>query len=352
MYVATYKDTKKGGSMARNNTTYKYEGTPGAGQGTALRDALNTNLVEWSVSALFTRDAGVNERNYFVLSHETGSDEILFYAPNGTSATPATGLHNSFISSIVATTTQLQMLSGHAPNGGFLAALNNVDGTINDPINVEFWDDIVITQSLTQPSLMYPIPYWVTGSTVQDLYFIEDDARSWLCVYNLRQSATSVVSMMLFGEDIYDNTYIQTPADRAKAYGFLFMQSDDSPAPGEMQYQAFNAWNDNDDPIVSLLQNAAAGFAQNPLVYTPVDALPLNSTADIPTAKLPLFFTGAKASGGATDDIIGHMNTLDVKLCPYLDPALKAKLGGTTNHKLIHMQYGFLLPWDDNQATP
>ncbi len=62
---------------------YTYSATPGSGQGTALRSALNTNLLLTTVSALVTFGAGATERNYTVLSNKKALP-ITVDTPSGT----------------------------------------------------------------------------------------------------------------------------------------------------------------------------------------------------------------------------------------------------------------------------
>lgn len=330
--------------MARNGTTYLYSATPGAGQGTALQAALAGNLGQWTVSSLVTIGAGATERNYIVLTN--GTAEILCYAPNGSSSTIATGIYAPYISDLLASTTIYPILFGLAPTGGFTVAIASFD-----PVNQDFWDDIVITQSKVQPGPMHPIAYWTNGTGAQDIWFIEDDARAFLCIHSRRQSNPSQISCHVIADDAVDNSYITTPANQIKTYGHFANQVALSGTPPDLSAMRWSLWNQASTPILISVASQTALNNMNIFNGVPSAAIPL-ITGEVPTGKIPLFAPGAESSGSALDELLGTFNPIDLRFISTNFANFKQKVGTDANGKFLYSQKGILVPWDESETVP
>lgn len=199
--------------MSRDTNGHLYSATPGSGQGTALRTNLAANLTQWTVGALQTFGAGTTERNYFVLTHAS-SGEILVYCPNGTLTTVASGIYVDYLAGLSEEILNLPLAVSYAPAGGFASAF----GSAYDPVNQDFWDDIVVSQAKTQPSKVFMLDFWISGAPLLDSYWLEDSSREALTIYAGRQASNTGYGCVVIGRDLI--VPVPEPApNQVKGYG-------------------------------------------------------------------------------------------------------------------------------------
>lgn len=319
--------------MSRDTNGHLYSATPGAGQGTALRTNLAANLTQWTVGALYTFGAGSTERNFFVLSHASGG-EILVFCPNGGSVPSAVSVYADYNSANTWSIYNYPLSFSYAPAGGFASAL----GSAFDPLNLDFWEDITVSQAKTQPTRVYSMPFWITGSPLLDSYWIEDSSREALTVHIGRQASNTGYGSMVFGRDLMVPMPEPAP-NQVKGYGMYLV---DVPTAGSTIRPIDShiaLWDESDTRLEFELTDIGTHLSN----YNDSNQ-PYSDDSKYQTATVGVV-SRDRAYGTIHQDymrIFGRSTT----------STYKSKRGTSTAFKFVHLHEDLLTPWDNTLAAP
>lgn len=316
--------------MARNTTSYEILLTPGAGQGTTLRDGLNSNLNYWTVSSLFT----FGSRDFFVLSQ--GNSEILVFCPNGLVGI-ASSIEVNYRFGEQEGDVNYALAFSYAPEGGFLASF----AATNDPLNSSFWTHITTTQSKRNPSPFYRLYDFSNGQPQHRIYFIEDDTDPFLGIVGFRSAGldTSFVSIYVFAEDLFDPSLQEIPA-RVHPEGFYYIKGNNAIASSNKTIRAnglyFQYWEETSGDRKQFIDPLTNSISLRDVVRSP------HNDGSTQTLVYPLMNNQFQA----------FVNPLYLRIISRSLPQYKLKFGSDSNYKWIEIVRDFATPWDDNLANP
>lgn len=316
--------------MARNTVSTNLNLTPGAGQGTTLRDHLNTNLTQWTVSSLYT----FGTRDYFVLSQ--GTSEILVFCPNGVTTIVA-GFEISYRFGEIEADVNYPLCFSYAPDGGFIASF----AATNDPASLPFWEHITITQAKRNPTKAFRLFNFANGQPQHILHFIEDDIDPFLCVVGYRSAGlnTSFVSIYVFADDLYDPSLQSVSTKRIHPEGFYYIKGQDSVVSSNKTVRTgvfFNYWEETSNLQKTYIDPLSNDVSLRDLVKTP------HNDGSIQTLVYPLM----------DDSFLGFVNSNHLRIISRSLAQYKLKFGSDVDFQWIEIVRDFATPWDDALANP
>lgn len=195
---------------------------------------LSANLTTWTLGAIQTINSGTQERNYFVLTHASGA-EILVYAPQGTSTTGpdmAGGINSSYVESTnVSSSTDNPLALAVAPQGGYTSSFN----LTQDPAGTDFWP--------ATSSKVAALDYWSRSQPNMEVYVIENTDFAELFVYVGRTVLANGVGMAIVGYSSNMHTPLVNSPYQSDGFMYVGTSSSVTSAP-KVPRMAMSFWSD------------------------------------------------------------------------------------------------------------
>lgn len=309
---------------------------------TAFHAFLTANLTTWTVNPIQVYGTGSTQRDYFVLSHNTGSVEILIYMPLGVSSDLSNGTPDDsyFIPTTVTGGTDGCIALSVSLNGGFQSNLSSVD-----PALAGFWPSIFT-------EFVGLAPHFDTNTDAVNLYVIEDDSKEYFAIYCGKVSSNDGYSFWQYSET--NTVFDRIPNDgnvNWLADGVIFMEGTFSTTNEPRDLVNYAHWFHRPGQTERSLYTTSSLFNDS---YTAL----VNGNLPI-TPELGYFSSRAAGALNYGEDqpfpyrsFVGQLNPQDFRSYPNITETYRRKLYGQSGGIFVHIFSNVLTPWASNLPDP